>query len=253
MVLKVRIIPSVLFRNGIAVKSKKFAEYRNVGSYLNIVKVYNSRDVDELVFLDIEATNENRIIPSYVVSEIAEECQMPLTIGGGIKALNEVENLFSSSADKILLNTSIIKNPLFLQQAVEHFGSANIVASIDVKKIGENYIVFSNNGKVSSEKNVLDWAVTVEELGAGEILLNSIDNDGMMCGFDIQLIKCVVDSVNIPIIAAGGAGKPQDFVDAYFNAGPNAFSAASIFHFTQYTPKDVKLAMEKEGIPVRIE
>ena len=250
--LKVRIIPSILFKDGIAVKSCQFGEYRNVGSYLNAVRVYNSGNVDELVFLDIAATGENRSIPSYVVSEISEECRTPLTIGGGIGNIDEMKKLFAASADKISINTFALKNPEFVVDAVEHFGSANIVVSIDAKKSGSVHKVFSNGGKVNSGKNVVDWARKAEELGAGEIFLTSIDCDGVMEGFDIPLIKSVVDSVNVPVIAAGGAGLPKHFVEAYLKAGPSGLSAASIFHFTQYTPRDVKEAMESAGIPIRL-
>lgn len=252
MVLKVRIIPSILFMKGIAVKSKQFSNYRNVGSYINAVRVYNLRDVDELIFLDIAASNEKRTIPPYVVKEIAEECRMPLTIGGGIKTTEDMKKLFNACADKISINTEAIKNPAIISDAAKLFGSANIIVSIDAKKVGDNYFVFVNGGKTNTNINVVYWAKKVSELGAGEIFLNSIDRDGMMNGFEIPLIKLVTANVKIPVIAAGGAGKPKDFVDAVIEGGADAVSAASIFHFTQYTPKDVKEEMHKAGIAVRL-
>ncbi len=252
MTLKIRIIPSVLFMNGIAVKSKKFCDHRNVGSYINAIRVYKLRDVDELIFLDISATNENRSILPYVVKEIAEECTMPLTVGGGIKNTDEIKKIFNASADKIALNTIAIKNPSIISEAVDLFGSANILVSMDVKKYDDEYIVFSNGGKTNTHLGAIDWAMKVCDLGAGEILLTSIDRDGMMNGYDTELIKKIADNVTIPIIASGGAGKPEDFVNAVLKGGASGLSAASIFHFTQYTPRNIKEHMEKEGIPVRL-
>lgn len=251
MVLKTRLIPSVLFMNGITVKSKKFSEYRPVGSYINIVRVYNAREVDELIFLDISATKEKRSIPHYVVSEIAKECNMPLSIGGGINNLEIATKMFLSSADKISIN-SACSDKEFVSSLIEKFGSANIIASVDVKKIGDKYNVFKNNGKENTNVDAIKWAQNLEELGVGEIFLTSIDNDGMMNGYNIELIKQITDNTKIPIIASGGAGKPMDFVNVILDGGANAVSAASIFHFTQYTPKDIKIIMEKEGISVRL-
>ena len=252
MVLKVRIIPSVLLMKGIAVKSKQFSNYRNVGSYINTVRVYNLRDVDELAFLDIEATNEKRTIPSYVVREIAEECRMPLTIGGGIKTIEDMKKLFNACADKLSINTAAIENPNLIKEAAKIFGSANIIVSIDAKKIVTEHFVFGNAGKKNTNLKVIDWAKKVEELGAGEIFLNSLDRDGMMQGFDISLIKQVTENVNIPVIAAGGAGKPEDFVEVVLKGGADAISAASIFHFTHHTPRSIKEFMAKKGIYVRL-
>lgn len=253
MVLKVRIIPTILLMNGIAVKSKQFTDYRPVGSYMNAVRVYNSRDVDELAFLDIDATRKGRIIPAYVVQEIAEECRMPLAIGGGIRNIEQMKKLFGASADKISINSAAVANPGLISEAAKCFGSANIVISIDVKKAPEGYRVFSQGGRLDTGLDAVEWAKKACELGAGELLLTSIDRDGMMCGYDIELIKSVVDEVRVPVIAAGGAGKPEHFVEAVLKGGARALSAASIFHFTEYTPRDVKEVMEKEGIPVRLE
>ncbi|VVC04503.1 Imidazole glycerol phosphate synthase subunit HisF [Candidatus Bilamarchaeum dharawalense] len=253
MVLKVRIIPSILLMNGIAVKSKQFSNYRPVGSYINAVRVYNSRDVDELVFLDIQATHEKRSIPSYVVREIADECRMPLTIGGGISSISQMKKLFGASADKISINTAALKNPEIITEAAEHFGSANIIVSIDVRKVGQEYHVFSQGGTHDTGIDVVTWATKICNLGAGEIFLTSMDRDGMMGGFDIELIKTVVTNVSVPVIASGGAGKPEHFVDAVLKGGAHALSAASIFHFTQYTPHEIKATMAKEGIPVRLQ
>lgn len=252
MVLKVRLIPTVLFMNGIAVKSKRFTEYRNVGSYLNVVRVYRSRGVDELIFVDITATNQARLLPEYVVSEISKECNMPLTVGGGVTSLSDITHLLTSSADKVSINSFLLKNQNFLGEASEKFGSANLVASMDVKKIDNNYIVFGNGGRLNSAIDAVTWAQNLEACGAGEILLTSIDKDGTMTGYDLNLIRQIVDNVRIPVIAAGGAGEPSHVVDAVLKGGASAVSAASIFHFTQHTPKEVKEAMAREGISVRL-
>lgn len=252
MVLKVRIIPTILFMKGIAVKSKQFANHRNVGSYMNALRVYNLRDVDELAFLDIMASSEKRVMPSYVVREIAEECRMPLTIGGGIKSIEDIKKLFNASADKVSLNSAAVENPELIRESAKVFGSANIIVSIDAKKVGNEYVVFTHGGKIDSGLRVVEWAKRVCELGAGEILLNSIDKDGTMTGYDLELIKLVTDNVSVPVIASGGAGKPEDFVEAVLKGGASAVSAASIFHFTQHTPLEVKEVMEKAGIAVRL-
>ncbi len=252
MVLKVRIIPSILLMNGIAVKSRQFSDYRPVGSYINAVRVYNSREVDELVFLDIKATGEGRGIPPYVVREIAAECQMPLAIGGGICETSQMKKLFGASADKISINSAALKRPELISEAAEQFGSANIVLSMDVRKVGSEYFIFGDGGARNTGMTAPAWAGKVCDLGAGEIFLTSIDNDGMMGGYDLALIKQVVENASIPVIASGGAGNPLHFIDAYLKGGADALSAASIFHFTQFTPRDVKEAMAKEGIPVRL-
>lgn len=252
MTLKVRLIPSILFMNGITVKSKRFGQHRNVGSYINAVRVYRAREVDELVFLDISATDEHRVLPNYVVKEIADECNMPLAVGGGIGRVEDITNLLSASADKISINSAVIADPAFLDRAISMFGSANIIVSIDAKKVGSKHIVFSHGGKVDSGMDVVDWAQKVEAIGAGEIFLTSMDTDGMMEGFDIDLIKKVSDNVATPVIASGGAGEPSHFVDAVLKGGASAVSAASIFHFTQYNPRDIKEVMAREGIPVRL-
>lgn len=253
MVLKIRLIPSISLMNGIAVKSKNFKTYRNIGSYINAIRVYNLRDVDELIFLDIKATEEKRTIPAYVVKEISEETDMPLTIGGGIKTIEQMKKLFHSSADKISLNSEAIITPRLIKEAADFFGSANIVVSIDAKKVGDKYYAFTDGGKTNSFIEVSEWATKCESLGAGEIFLTSIDKDGTMTGFDIELIKTVTEKVKIPVIASGGAGKPEDFIDPIKIGGASAVSAASIFHFTQFTPREVKECMAQAGIPVRLE
>jgi len=253
MTLKVRIIPSILLKNGMAVKSQQFTTYRPVGSYINAVRVYNTRDVDELVILDIAASAESRVMPAYVVTEIAGECRMPLTIGGGIRQPEEMHKLFGASADKVSINTAALARPTLISEAAERFGSANLIVSIDVKRVEGKPMVFSQGGKKNTQKPVLDWVAEVCELGAGEIYLNSIDQDGMMKGFDLPLIKEVTDNATVPVIAAGGAGEPSHFVDAVLQGGADAVSAASIFHFTEFTPRDVKERMAKEGISVRLD
>jgi cyclase len=252
-IVKTRIIPCVLYKNGIVVKSKRFANHRNIGSCVNVVRVYDAREVDELVFLDVDATNQKREIPIHIVKRVLDECFMPLTIGGGVRNINGFRKLFNIGADKVAINTEAFKRPELITEAARLFGSQSVVVSIDAKKNDKNeYEVYINSGTVPTGISPTEWAKKAEKFGAGEILLTSIDNDGMMSGFDIELINQISSVVNIPVIAAGGAGCSQDFVDAIKKGGASAVSAASIFHFTQETPLGVKKFMKEAEIDVRI-
>lgn len=250
--LKTRIIPTVLFKNGIVVKTKKFTETRNIGSCINVVRVYNSREVDELVFLDIEATREDRKLPIAIVREVLDECFMPLTVGGGVKTIEDISTLLKIGADKVSINSGALKRPEFISEAAKVFGAQCVVVSIDAKKVGDGYVVFSEGGSKPTGIDPVSWAKKCEELGAGEILITSIDNDGMMEGYDVGLIKLVSDAVSVPVIANGGAGSPDDFVKAIKEGHASAVSASSIFLYTQTTPKNVKDYMGTAGIDVRL-
>jgi len=250
--LKTRIIPTVLFKNGIVVKTKKFSEHRNIGSCINTVRVYNAREVDELIFIDTDATKEMRGLPIAIVREVLDECFMPLTVGGGVKTTEDINALLKIGADKVSINSEAVKRPDFISEAAKVFGSQSIVISIDAKRNGGSYEVFTESATKPSGMDPVFWAKKCEKLGAGEILINSIDHDGMMDGFDIELIKQVSDAVNIPVIACGGAGNLDDFTKAIKEGHASAVSASSIFLFTQTTPENVKMHMAKSGINVRI-
>lgn len=253
--LKTRVIPILLFKNpeiGL-VKSIRFKRMRTVGNPVNATRVYNARNVDELIFLDIGARRDSRPINLRTVTEIFKECFMPLTVGGKIESLNDVRTLLLAGADKVSVNTAAIENPYLISEISNSYGSQCVVASIDAKKTASGgYQVFSQAGQRPTKLNPVSWAKQVENLGAGEILINSVDRDGTLTGYDIQLVKMVAAAVKIPVIAAGGAGNPHHFVQVIKNTGASAAAAASIFHFTQYTPQSVKLEMKKAGIPVRL-
>lgn len=252
--LKTRIIPILLFKNpeiGL-VKSIQFNRMRTVGNPVNAARVYNSRNVDELIFLDIGARRDSRPINLRAVKEIFNECFMPLTVGGKVESLTDVRTLLLAGADKVSVNTAAIENPYLISEIATSYGNQCIVVSIDAKKTPDGYKVFSHAGQYPTGLDPVSWAKQAEKLGAGEILINSVDRDGTMTGYDIQLVRMVAAAVKIPVIAAGGAGEPDHFVQVIKKTGVSAVAAASIFHFTQYTPQSVKLDMQTAGIPVRL-
>jgi cyclase len=250
--LKKRIIPCLLFNNRTIVKSVQFKNLRIVGDPTTCARVFNTRNADELIFLDIAATRENKGPNFKVIEDIARECFMPLCIGGGIRTIEEARQLFDIGADKIVINTRAAHEPAFITEISGKFGSQAVVVSIDAKAVDEGYQVFTSCGKVKTGYSPVELAIQAELLGAGEILLNSIDKDGEMNGYDLELIKQVSSAVNIPVIAAGGCGKLQDFVDAIKTGGADAVSAASIFFFVGESIITAKNYMNKAGIPVRL-
>lgn len=251
--LKHRILPLVLLTGYNVVKSVKFSTYRTLGNPITICRIYESRGVDELVLLDIRATVEWRGPNLDIIRDVSGECFMPLTIGGGITDVEQVRMILRAGADKVAVNSSAVENPQLVADIAREFGSQCCVVSIDAKEIGEGrYEVYTHGGKRSTGKSLVDWVREVEALGAGEILLNSIDRDGTMQGYDIELIKSVTDVVSIPVIAAGGAGQPEHFSEAFLEAHVSAVAAASIFHFTSVTPMEVKKELDARGIAVRL-
>lgn len=249
--LKTRVIPCMLYNGMHIVKTIKFGEMRTLGNPVQYAKVYDSRNVDELIFIDLAATEENRKIDLELIRNLMLECFMPVTIGGGIKTIQNITDLLKTGADKICVNTTAIENPGFITQAAKVFGSQCIVVGIDAKKIGKEHYVFKNRGRENTKIKVADWAKKMEEAGAGEIFLTSINRDGMMDGYDLELIKRVKSSVSIPVIACGGAGKRQDIIDAVKIGGADAVSLASMFHYTGHTANSIKERMAKAGIKVR--
>lgn len=250
--LKVRVIPTLLWRDLGLVKGVAFDSWRRVGSVLPAVKVYNSRDVDELIVVDITASNQNNRPDYESVADFSEECFVPLTVGGGITNVEDVLHLLHSGADKISVNTAAFVNPNIIDIVSSRFGAQCVVASIDVKKIDDGrYCCFSHSGKQNTEKDPVEWAKELVSRGAGEILLTSINRDGTMQGYDLELTESVANAVNVPVIASGGAGNYQHMIDVVLQAGASAVAAASIFHFTEQTPAGAKQAMKTAGIPIR--
>jgi imidazole glycerol-phosphate synthase subunit HisF len=249
--LKIRVIPTLLWKTQGLVKGVAFDSWRRVGTVLPAIKVYNTRDVDEIVLLDITATGEGREPDYNTISELSSECFIPLTIGGGVNCIERIFKLLRAGADKITINSAAYENPSLIQEGAKRFGSQCIVVSIDAKKKEDRHECFSHCGSRSTGREVGEWAKYVEEMGAGEILITSIDRDGTMLGYDIPLVKRVVESVNIPVIASGGAGNYQHLFEVIEQAGATAVAAASIFHFTEQTPKEAKQFLSSRGVPVR--
>jgi len=250
--LKVRVIPTLLWKEFGLVKGIRFDSGRRVGAVLPAIKVYNQRDVDELFLADILANQENRESDLETIAEIGTSCYVPFTFGGGITNIQQVQNILESGADKISINSYAFEHPQIVSEIATRYGSQSIVGSIDVKLTSPNsWECFSHSGKHSTGRNVLDWAQELEARGVGEILLTSIDRDGTMTGYDIPLIAQVANKVKIPIIASGGAGNYQHMIQAVIEGGASAVAAASIFHFTEMTPAEAKITMRKAGIPTR--
>ena len=249
--LKCRIIPVLTFNGFALVKTKMFASNpRMVGNAVQAAKVYNHRNVDELVFLDIYASDQKRKINLGIAKKIIEECYMPVTIGGGIKTNDDIKNLLSIGADKIVLKNKIIEDPEFINTASNTYGNQCITLAIDAEKKEDNkYYLYNRLGK---EILLLDFLKKIKPYNFGELLLTSVNNDGMMNGFDIELVVMVEKLINVPIVVSGGGGHPKHFKELFIKTNVQAVSAASIFHFSRYTPKDVKLAIKSAGKEVRI-
>lgn len=252
--LKTRIIPTLLYKNLTLVKGVSFDSWRRVGSVMQAVKVYNIREVDELIFLDITATRESRKPDFRLVDDFADECFMPLTVGGGVNELEDVRKLLEVGSDKVAINSASISNPGLIKKASNIFGSQCVVVSIDVKKKNKNnkYEVYSHSGTKPTGIDPIKHAINVELLGAGEILLTSIDNDGTMNGYDLEITKKIAEEVSIPVIASGGAGNYEHMLEVLKIKGVDAVAAASIFHFTEQTPLEAKLYLKKNGVEVRV-
>jgi cyclase len=246
-----RIIPCLDIKNGRTVKGVNFEGLRDAGDPVELAKRYSEEGADELVFLDITATLEKRKTLKELVRKIAAEINIPFTVGGGIKTIEEIEELLKSGADKVSLNSSIVKNPDLINEASRNFGAQAVVAAVDAKKTGNSWNVFIKGGTEDTGLDAIEWMQEVEQRGAGEILLTSMDRDGTKAGFDIELLKKVNEIVRIPVIASGGAGNIQHCIDAVLQANADAVLAASIFHFKEVEIKDLKDEMLKNGIDVR--
>jgi cyclase len=252
-VLKYRVIPTLLWKNVGLVKGISFDSWRRVGPVLPAIKVYNLRHVDEIILVDITATSEKREPDYEAVAEFTAECFIPITIGGGIGSIKHITNLLRAGADKVAINSCIFDNPTIVSEASSRFGSQCIVASIDVRKRPDGtYECYKNSGTIPTGQEVVSWARSVEASGAGEILLTSIEKDGTMSGYDLDLIRLVRDAIKIPVIASGGAGNYQHMYEAISAGGASAVAAASIFHFTEQTPIEAKKYLAGKGVPVRL-
>jgi cyclase len=249
--LKVRIIPTLLWKEFGLVKGAKFDSWRRVGPVLPAIKVYNQREVDELVLVDITANQSDQELDFESVDDFAQDCFIPFTVGGGITKVEQVQRLLASGADKVSINTATYTNPSLIGDIAKLHGSQCVVASVDVKKVDNEWRCFSHCGRHDTGYEVKAWVGEVADRGAGEILITSIDRDGTYEGYDLALIESVVNSVDVPVIASGGAGNYQHMIDAVLKAGASAVAAASIFHFTEQTPAEAKVAMENAGIPTR--
>jgi len=248
--LKHRVIPCVLLKDWQLVKSVQFDSFRTIGHPTSTARIYNSRNVDELIVLDIDASLNQEEINTEIITDIANECFMPLTIGGGINSIEDIYKVLKAGADKVSINSKAIEDKEFIREASSIFGSQCIVCSIDVKKQNNSYKVYNRKEGVLNI-DPLNLALEYEKYGAGEILLTSVDNDGTTNGYDLELLQYFQKKVTIPIIINGGAGVPQHCVEAIQN-GADAVAAAYIFHFSQYTPNDIKQEMANHDIDVRI-
>ena len=247
-----RIIPCLDVKDGRTVKGTNFINLRDAGDAVELGKLYCNQGADELVFLDITATIEKRKTLSELVKKIAREINIPFTVGGGINSVEDIEILLSSGADKISINTSAVKNPQLLADASKNFGSQCIVLAIDAKLIENKWFVFINGGRTATDLFALDWAKQGVELGAGEILLTSMEADGTKNGFEIGLTKMISESVNVPVIASGGAGNMEHFVEVFTEGKADAGLAASIFHFREIEIPDLKKYLKAKNIEVRL-
>lgn len=250
--LKVRVIPTLLWKEFGLVKGVAFDSWRRVGPVLPAVKVYNQREVDELVLLDIAAHSTTNDPDFESIGEFGQDCFVPLTVGGGITRIDQVQKLLRAGADKVSVNTASYSRPELITEIAMRHGRQCVVASIDVRSNHEGgWTCFSHAGERPTERNVCDWARELESRGAGEILVTSIERDGTFQGYDLALVEAVVSTVSIPVIASGGAGNYQHMVEAVTQAGASAVAAASMFHFTEQTPAGAKEALAAAGVPVR--
>ena len=246
-----RIIPCLDVKDGRVVKGTKFINLRDAGSAVELAQRYSDEGADELVFLDITASEEKRKILVELVKSVAEVIRIPFTVGGGISSVSDISALLNSGADKISLNTSAVQNPQLIYESAKKFGSQAVVAAIDVKRIDGNYKVFIKGGKEETNLDGIEWCKRVVELGAGEILLTSMDKDGTKSGYDTEFLTILNKFIPIPVIASGGAGTTEHFYDA-FNVGADACLAASLFHYRQLEIIDLKKYLRQKGVSVRL-
>ncbi len=255
-----RIIPCLDVKAGRVVKGTNFINLRDAGDPVAIAKIYDEQGADEIVFLDITASHEKRSIMLDVVRQTAEQVFMPLTVGGGINSVEDIRTLLNAGADKVSINTAAVENPDLVRRAAEQFGSQCIVVAVDAKKTngrvgspsGRRWEVYTHGGRTATGKDVITWVKQVEKLGAGEILLTSMDADGTKNGYDVPLTSAVAKAVRIPVIASGGAGKLEDFYTVFKKTGADAALAASVFHYREFSVGEVKSYLKGKKVEVRL-
>jgi len=253
MGLAKRIIPCLDVDNGRVVKGVKFVEIRDAGDPVEVARRYDEQGADEITFLDITASSDNRETMVHVVEAMASEVFIPLTVGGGIRKVEDVRRMLNAGADKVAINTAAVSRPGFVKEASDHFGSQCIVVAIDAKQVGpDRWEVFTHGGRKATGIDALAWARKMTEYGAGEIMLTSMDRDGTKDGFDLELTRAVCDAVSIPVIASGGVGNLDHLVEGITRGHADAVLAASIFHFGEYTVAQAKQRMAEAGIEVRL-
>ncbi len=252
MGLAKRIIPCLDVDNGRVVKGVKFVDIRDAGDPVEIARRYDREGADEITFLDITATHHNRDTIVHVVEQVASEVFIPLTVGGGIRTLDDIRRMLNAGADKVAINSAAVFNPDFVREAAERFGSQCIVVAIDAKKVGDSWEIFTHGGRKSTGINAIAWAEKMVSYGAGEILLTSMDRDGTREGFDLSLTRAISEAVSVPVIASGGVGCLDHLADGIIEGKADAVLAASIFHFAEYTIQQAKEHLATRGIEVRL-
>jgi cyclase len=253
MALAKRIIPCLDVENGRVVKGVQFVDIRDAGDPVEVAKRYNEQGADEITFLDITATHEGRDTTVHTVEAIAREVFIPLTVGGGIRELDDIRTMLNAGADKVSINSAAVTRPEFVKEAAERFGSQCIVVAIDCKKVAENkWEIFTHGGRKPTGIDAVEWAVKMANFGAGEILLTSMDQDGVKKGFDLGVTRAISEAVAVPVIASGGVGNLQHLVDGVIEGKADAVLAASIFHFGEYSLPEAKKYMAEQGVEVRI-
>ena len=250
--LKNRIIPCLDVKNGRVVKGINFVDLKDAGDPVEQAKVYSDGGADEICFLDITASNENRNTIYNVVKDTSKKCFVPLTVGGGVRSIEDINKLLNCGADKVSINTAAVQNAELVIESSKKFGSQCIVVAIDAKKNGEKWEVFTHGGRKNTGINAIEFAKKIEECGAGELLITSMDRDGTQVGYDIDLMNKISSTINIPVIASGGVGNLDHLVDGIKLGKASAVLAASIFHYGKYSVKEAKQYLDSKGIPVRI-
>ncbi|MEJ2757862.1 MAG: imidazole glycerol phosphate synthase subunit HisF [Anaerolineales bacterium] len=246
-----RIVPCLDVKDGRVVKGINFVNLRDAGDPVEQAKIYDQMGADELVFLDISATLEGRNTTLEIVKSIAEQVFLPLTVGGGIREVNDIRQTLLAGADKVSINSAAVKNPALLSESAKRFGNQCIVLAIDAKRVGQRWEVFINGGRTSTDIDAVQWAKQGVEAGAGEILLTSMDRDGTRDGYDLVLTEAIASEVNVPVIASGGAGSMQDFADVFVQTQAEAALAATLFHDNIISIQDLKAHLGQNGIPIR--
>lgn len=247
-----RIIPCLDIKDGQTVKGIEFENLKSVGDPVELGKFYSDNGADELVFLDITASHEKRKTLCKLVTRIAKEINIPFTVGGGISSIEDADMILSAGADKISINSAAINNPELISEIANKFGSQFIVLAIDAKLEKDQWTVYKNGGRIKTELELFDWAKKAELLGCGEILFTSMNHDGTKNGFALEPLKCLTENLNIPVIASGGAGSIKDFDDVFRYSNVEAALAASVFHYKEINIHDLKIALEKSGISIRM-